>query len=156
MWAGSEGTKSLISSGKLNVGSAWQMLAVGQGNARCARGTISWFLSKNERQQRESRDVELWGSLKLTASRLQIQTKLAAKTRLKIWSSHLILTASCTKKLREKVGMGKLRDKVGLKIHPREMFEYHYWLTEPPGSKKIRHLIRFREDCITKETIISD
>jgi len=59
--------------------------------------------------------------------------------------------------LREKgIGMGKLRDKVGLKIHPREMFEYHYWLTEPPGSKKVRHLIRFREDCITKETIISD
>ena len=36
------------------------------------------------------------------------------------------LTASCTTKLREKgIGMGKLRDKVGLKIHPREMLEYH-------------------------------
>ena len=71
-----------------------------------------------------------------------------------MWSSHLTLTVLRTIKLKKKgIGMGKLRDKVGLKIHPREMFEYHYWLTETPGSKKIRCLIRFREDCITKETI---
>lgn len=71
-----------------------------------------------------------------------------------MWSSHLTLTVLRTIKLKKKgIGMEKLRDKVGLKIHSREMFEYHYWLTEPPGSKKIRRLIRFREDCITKETI---